>query len=152
MGNKFEEMLKEGETKPTFTSERSLTFSVPVPSCPEDEISRLKIEAASMNDMGGDIRGELMMKYSFRAKYDPWISVGVRRPKMNLAPQASKDFGDPPELPWEGPGSGAFRSRSKAKGSWFGDHDLDDDGEGPGLAGDGWHAESHLPVQIGGDR
>ena len=39
----------------------------------------------------------------------------------------------------------------KAKGSWFGDHDLDDDGEGPGLAGDGWHAESHLPVQIGGD-
>ena len=80
MGNKFEEMLKvKAKQSQRLLQKRSLTFSVPVPSCPADEISRLKIEAASMNDMGGDIRGELMMKYSFRAKYDPWISVGVRR-------------------------------------------------------------------------
>merc|ERR1712224_310612 len=100
---------------------------------------------------GDGIRGEVLMKYSFRAKYDPWISVGVRRPRMDLTPSTSQYFGDPPELPWDGPGSGAFRSRSQAKGSWFSDFVDDVDGEGRGLEGTGFHAESQLPVQLGGD-
>ena len=73
------------------------------------------------------------MKFSFRAKYDPWISVGVRRPKLNLTPQPSREFGNPPEVPWR-QGSGAFRSRSQAKGSWA--NDLDVEVEAGGLEGD----------------
>jgi hypothetical protein len=154
----FVEMQKDKAHRSQQLLERkSSQFSIPVPDPPANDMHRLRIEAASQNDTSGDLRGEALMRYSFRAKYDPWISVGVRRPRMNLTPSTSQDFGNPPELPWEGPGSGAFRCRSQAKGSWFSDYDLENDdggdvdGEGIGLEGNGFHAESRLPVQIGGD-
>ena len=129
-------------------TKREKVFYVPVPDNPLDDAHRLKVEAASNNKLTGELRGELEMKFSFRAKYDPWISIGVRRPQMNLTPQPSKEFGNPPELPWK-LGSGAFRSCSKAEGSW--DNDFDIEAENGGLEGDGWHAESYVPVEIGGD-
>lgn len=145
----FKEMRKEKLRRLEKARDRkNRIFSVPAPDNPVDDMHRLKIEAASQNDLSGELRGELEMKFSFRAKYDPWISVGVRRPQMNLTPQVSKEFGDPPELPWK-LGSGAFRSRSQAKGSWSNDFDIET--ESGGLEGDGWHAESYVPVEIGGD-